>query len=153
MGNVTKFLPGQFNFSLGSFYFSLPYIEVAILVFLIFLLIITWAQLRRHNIDWSLKGILFGTIFGFLLALVLEGFLITQGGTVITGVLSWRSAPAPISIVLDAGRNKLIQVLGIKDQVTSALVKENVTVTTAIDFLQSMNPGDIKKVKTIFCQP
>jgi len=152
MGSVAKFLTGQFNFNLGNFSFSVLYIEVAALVFLIFLLIVTMAQLRRHNIDWSIKGILFGTIFGFLLALTLEGFLITKGGTVLTGILGWKNAPAPISIALDAGKSKLIQVLGASDQTSPALVKENSTVTGAVQVLQSLDPADIKKVKTIFCQ-
>jgi len=152
MGNAAKFLMGQFNFNLGNFSFSVLYIEVAALVFLIFLLIVTMAQLRRHNIDWSIKGILFGTIFGFLLALVLEGFLITKGGTVLTGIFGWKNAPAPISIALDAGKSKLIQVLGASDQTSAPLVKENSTVTSAVQVLQSLDPTDIKKVKTIFCQ-
>jgi hypothetical protein len=152
MGNAAKFLLGQFNFSLGNLAFSVPYIEVFALVFLIFLLIVTMAQLRRHNIDWSIKGIVFGTFFGFLLALTLEGFLITKGGTALTGILGWKNAPAPISIVLDAGRNKLIQVLGASDKITMPAVIQNSTVTGAIQFLQNLSPGDIKKVKTIFCQ-
>jgi hypothetical protein len=145
-------LAGQFSFSLGNLSFSVPYIEVAALVFLIFLLIVTMAQLRRHNIDWSIKGIVFGTFFGFLLALTLEGFLITKGGTALTGILGWKNAPAPISIALDAGRNKLIQVLGASDKITTPTTIQNSTVTGAVQFLQNLSPGDIKKVKTIFCQ-
>ncbi|HUC94970.1 MAG TPA: hypothetical protein VMR19_03160 [Candidatus Saccharimonadales bacterium] len=152
MGNAVKFLAGQFSFSLGNLSFSVPYIEVAALVFLIFLLIVTMAQLRRHNIDWSIKGIVFGTFFGFLLALTLEGFLITKGGTALTGILGWKNAPAPISIALDAGRNKLIQVLGASDKITTPTTIQNSTVTGAVQFLQNLSPGDIKKVKTIFCQ-
>ena len=133
MGNAVNFLAGQFSFSLGNLSFSVPYIEVAALVFLIFLLIVTMAQLRRHNIDWSIKGIVFGTFFGFLLALTLEGFLITKGGTALTG-------------------NKLIQVLGASDKITTPTTIQNSTVTGAVQFLQNLSPGDIKKVKTIFCQ-
>lgn len=153
MSNAAKYLVGQFNFNLGNFSFSIPYVEVAALVFLIFLLIVTMAQLRRHNIDWSIKGIIFGTFFGFLLALTLEGFLITKGGTALTGILGWKNAPAPVSFVLDAGRTKLIQVLGVSEQIPSSIARENPTVAGALQFLQSLNPADIKKVKVIFCQP
>lgn len=83
---------------------------VAVIV-LVFLLILTLAQVRRHFVNWSLRGGVFGIFFGFLLALILEGFLLIGGRTVITELLGWRNAPKPISIALDAGRGKLIQVL------------------------------------------
>ncbi len=144
---------GKFDINIGKISFPVSYIQAAVIVFLIFILVLVLAQFRRHFFDWSVKGALFGIFFGFLLALILEGFLIIGGRTVLTGILGWKNAPAPISLALDAGRNKLIQVLGIKDQVPSSFAKENATVTGAIDLLQSLNPADIKKVKTIFCQP
>ena len=152
MGNALKVLVGKFDINIGSLSFPLSYVQAALIVFLIFLLILVMAQFRRHFVDWSLKGALFGIFFGFLLALILEGFLIVGGRTALTGILGWKNAPAPISLALDAGRNKLIQVLGIKDQVPSSFAKEKTTVSGAIDLLQSLNPSDIKKVKTIFCQ-
>jgi hypothetical protein len=153
MGNILKVFVGKFDINIGKISFPVSYIQAAVIVFLIFILVLVLAQFRRHFFDWSVKGALFGIFFGFLLALILEGFLIIGGRTVLTGILGWKNAPAPISLALDAGRNKLIQVLGIKDQVPSSFAKENATVTGAIDLLQSLNPADIKKVKTIFCQP
>ena len=123
MGNIAKFFVGRFDLNLGKFSISVPYIQAIAVVFLIFLLIISLAQLRRHFVNWSIKGAIFGIFFGFLLALILEGFLIVGGRTALTGILGWKNAPAPISIALDAGRNKLIQVLGIKNQIPSSFVK------------------------------
>lgn len=153
MGNVLKVLVGKFDINIGNLSFPISYAQAALIVFLVFILILLMAQFRRHFVDWSLKGALFGIFFGFLLALILEGFLIVGGRTVLTGILGWKNAPAPISLALDAGRSKLIQVLGIKDAVPSSFAKENVGVAGAIELLQSLNPADIKKVKTIFCQP
>jgi len=152
MGKVIGLLFGQFNLNLGKMSLPFSYAQAALIVFLIFILILMMAQFRRHYVNWSLKGAVFGIFFGFLLALVLEGFLIIGGRTALTGILGWKNAPAPISIALDAGRNKLIQVLGIRDQVPSSFAKENASVAGAVDLLQSLNPADIKKVKTIFCQ-
>jgi len=152
MGNALKVFVGKFDINIGSLSFPISYAQAALIVFLIFLLILVMAQFRRHFVDWSLKGALFGIFFGFLLALILEGFLIVGGRTALTGILGWKNAPAPISLALDAGRNKLIQVLGIKDRVPSSFAKEKTTVSGAVEFLQSMNPADIKKVKAIFCQ-
>jgi len=144
-------LARQFNLPLGKFSFPISYINAIAIVVLIFLLVLTLAQVRRHFVDWSFKGAVFGIIFGFLLALILEGFLIVSGRTVITGILGWKNAPKPISFVLDAGRNKLIQVLGVNDQ-TPTLVNENSGIQSVIQAIQSLNPVESKKIKTIICQ-
>lgn len=102
--------------------------------------------------DWSLKGGVFGIFFGFLLALILEGFLLIGGKTALTEALGWKNAPKPIQVALDAGRGKLIQVLGIQDQIPTSMAKENTTVQSAIQTLQSLNPADMKKVKSLLCQ-
>jgi len=47
----------------------------------------------------------FWNYFGFLLALILEGFLLIGGKTILTSVLGLENPPAPISIALDAGKN------------------------------------------------
>lgn len=152
MANIAKTLSGHFNFNLGKISFPVPYIQAIAVVVLIFFLVLLLAQFRRHYVNWSFKGALFGMLFGFLLALILEGFLIIGGKTVLTGVLGWKNPPAPISIALDAGKNKLIQVLGISTQVSSSFVKDSATVTSAVQFLQNLNPTDVKKVKAILCQ-
>lgn len=153
MGNAAALLQKTFNINIGKFSLPVPFIHAVLIVGLIFLLILTLAQVRRHFVDWSFKGAVFGIFFGFLLALILEGFLIIGGRTAVTGVLGWKNAPKPILAVLDSGRNKLIQVLGVQAEIPSSLAKESSTVQAAIDTLQSLGPTDIKKVKALFCQP
>lgn len=145
-------LAGRFNLNIGKISLPVSYVQAIAVVILVFLLVLLMARFRRHYINWSFKGALFGIFFGFLLALILEGFLIIGGRTAMTSVLGWKNAPAPVSIALDAGRNKLIQVLGITAPIPSSFAKENATVTGAVELLQSLNPTDIKKVKAIFCQ-
>jgi len=100
-----------FTLTLGNFSLPITYIHAALIVFLIFLLIIVLAQFRRHLIERSFQGGIVGLFFGFLLAIILEGFLLIGGNTVITEVLGWKNAPKPISIVLDAGREKLKEMI------------------------------------------
>jgi hypothetical protein len=152
MANVAKMFAGHFNFSIGKVSFPVPYIQAIVVVVLIFFLVLLIAQFRRHYVNWSFKGALFGIIFGFLLALILEGFLLIGGKTILTSVLGWKNPPAPISIALDAGKNKLMQVLGASTQISSTLTSGGSTVTGAVQFLQNLNPGDISKVKAIICQ-
>ena len=70
-----------------------------------------------------------------------------------TSVLGWKNPPAPLADVLDAGRTKLVHVLGIKSEIPSSFAMENTTVRGVIELLQNLNPADTKKVKSIICAP
>jgi hypothetical protein len=148
-----KLLSENLNLKLFSFPVSSATIKVAGIIFLLFLLVLSFAQIRRHFLRWSFKGALFGLFFGFLLAFILEGFLIIGGKTALTEVLGWKDAPKPLQVALDTGRGKLIQVLGVQDQIPASVAKENTTVQGALEALQSLNPSDMKKVKSLICTP
>ncbi len=153
MTNLLGSLSDNFTFRLGKFSLPVPYWQAITIVFLIFLLVVLIAKFRRHYVDWSLKGAVFGIFFGFLLALILEGFLIIGGRTALTSVLGWKNPPAPLADALDAGRTKLVQVLGIKSEIPSSFAMENTTVRGVVELLQNLNPEDSKKVKSIICTP
>ena len=129
------------------------YLQVGAIIFLLFLLVLSLAQFRRHYVDWSLKGAIFGVFFGFLLALTLEGFLIIGGKTALTEVLGWKNAPRPLQVALDSGKTKLIQVLGLNTEIPATLAKENSSVRGVIESFQSLTPPDAKKAKSLLCQP
>ena len=148
LGNLTT----RCNLNIGKFNLPIPYWQAIAVVGLIFILILLMAKFRRHYVDWSLKGAVFGIFFGFLLALILEGFLIIGGRTALTSVLGWKNPPKAIANVLDLGRTKLVQVLGASTQIPSSYASENVTVQNAIDVLQRLSPADTKTVQSIICQ-
>lgn len=153
MDKIAQILSSGSKLNFGNFHLPITFVQAGAIVVLLFILITLFAQLRHHFVDWSLKGALFGMFFGFILALIFEGFLIIGGRTALTGVLGWKNAPKPLQIALDAGRSKLIQVLGIQNQIPSSIAKENSTIQSALTIIQSLNPNDVKKVKAIFCQP
>ncbi len=128
-----------------------PYIEVSVILVLLFLLVLTMAQYRHHTVHYSFKGAGFGILFGFMLALTLEGFLLVKGSTAITALLGWKNAPKPLSVALDSGRNKLTEVLGIQDAANS-IVKASVP-QEAIKVFQSLTPQDREKIKSLICAP
>ncbi len=103
--------------------------------------------------SWSFKGALFGIFWGFLLALILEGFLIIGGKTAITEILGWENAPKPLLVALDAGRNKLVDVLGITTDIPSSLANEKPTLDDAVNLLQKLSPSDSQKIRTLICAP
>lgn len=153
MTDYIQMLSKTFNLNLGKFSIPVPYWQAMAIVFLLFILILTLARFRRHYVDWSLKGGVFGIFFGFLLALILEGFLLIGGKTVLTEFLGWKNPPTPIAHVLDAGRSQLINVLGIKTEIPTSYAKEDVSVQNAVETVQSLNPEDLTKVKNILCSP
>ncbi len=152
MINLPKIPAGTFQFNLGNFSLPIPYWQAIAVVALVFVLILLLAKFRRHAVDYSLKGAVFGIFFGFLLALILEGFLIIGGRTAITSVLGWKNPPKAVANVLDLGKNKLIQVMGVSTTIPSSFAKDSVSVQSAIETLQSLNPEERKKVESIFCE-
>ncbi|QQG42158.1 MAG: hypothetical protein HYV90_02480 [Candidatus Woesebacteria bacterium] len=143
---ILSFISRSFNLNLGKFSIPVTYWEVGAIIFLIFLLILSMAQFRRHYVDYGLKGGIFGVVIGFLLALVLEGFLIVGGKTAVTEFLGWKNAPKPLQVALDAGKTQLIQVLGVSSP-------DNSTFQGALENIQTLSPADLKKVKSLICQP
>ncbi len=145
----------QKNLDLSFLHISLTNstIKVGAIVILIFFLLLLIAKFRRHYIDWSLKGGIFGIFFGFLLALIIEGFLLIGGKTALTEVLGWKNAPAPLANALDAGKGKLIQVLGIQDQIPVSNAQAPTTSRDVVSVYQSLNPVEAAKAKSLICQP
>ena len=150
--NAVQLIGQRLNFNIGKVSLSPSYIQAGAIIFLLFLLILSFAQLRKHFVNWSLKGALFGIFFGFIFALFLEGFLIIGGRTALTELIGWKNAPKPIVNVLDAGRNKLVEVLGVADEIPSSVAKENIEALDIIDLFQSLNPQEAKKVKNLICR-
>jgi len=140
----------QFVFQkIGGFFASFSvaptYVKAGAIIILLFLLVISMAQFRHHFVKGAFKGGFVGIFFGILLTLIIEGFLLLNGNTVLTSMLGWNNAPKPISTALDLGKVKLINILGAK--VESETSKDVITI------MQSLNPDEIKKVKSIICTP
>ncbi len=130
------------------------YWEAAAIVFLIFLLILTFARVRYLFIHWSISKPSISMIFwGFLLALILEGFLIIGGRTMLTEVLGWKNAPKPISTALDAGRSKLVEVLGVTKEVPESVAKDTPTYQSVIGDYESLSSEDKEVVGNFICKP
>jgi len=141
------------SFNVGNLLFAPTYIQALAIVFLLFLLVITFARLRRMYVDWSLKGALTMLFLGFMLALIIEGFLIIGGRTALTEVLGWKNAPQPIQTALDTGKEKLVDVLGVTKEIPSTEASEKASLQSVIDDFQNLTPMDSSKLKKIICTP
>ena len=151
--DAARLIGETFDLNLGKFSISPSYFQAIAIVILLFLLILSMAQFRRHLMGWSLKGGIFGIFFGFIFALILEGFLIIGGKTALTEVLGWKNAPKPILVALEAGRNKLTSVLGDSVNIPSSSAELKSTKDEVIGLCQSLPPEEAKSVRQMICTP
>ena len=143
----------SFEFNFGQFSIASTWLQAGAIILLLFILLVLLAQFRRHLLGWSMKGAVFGVFIGFLLALVFEGFLIIGGKTALTEVLGWKNPPKPVANLLDIGREKLVNVLGVTSQIPNTFANTEVNSEEAIKILQTLDPTEIKKVKSLICAP
>jgi len=135
----------------GGFIFSPTYLQAGLIVFLLFLLVLTLGQLRHRFNQWTFKGAMPGIGFGFAIAIILEGIFIVGGKTLLTEILGWKNAPKPISNVLDTSRSQLVNVLGVSDPIDSAYANMNVNPETVVTLYQSLTDKQAQSVKGIIC--
>lgn len=138
------------SFQIGQLTFAPNVLTAGAIILLLFFLVLTMAQVRRHFMDWSAKGAFFGIFLGFLLALIIEGFFIVGGRTVLTTTLGWKNAPKPIQIALDQGKDKLREVLGVNSTIpnSSAMSSEEL-----INFFKGMDAKTLSQLKSAICTP
>lgn len=142
-----------FSFNLGNVNISPTYWQAATIVFLLFLLVLSFARLRHLFIKWSFSGWHAWFFMGFLLALILEGFLIIGGRTALTQILGWKNPPKPISTALDVGREKLITVLGVSDTIPESSAGQPPTYKSVFNDFQSLSPDEAVEARNLICTP
>ena len=151
--DFAQILSQRLNFNIGNFSISPSYIQAGAIVLLLFILVLSLANLRRHFLNWSVKGSVFGIFMGFILALILEGFLIIGGRTVLTEIVGWKDAPKPLVNLLDAGRDKLVEVLGVSDPIPESFATKEKTSLDILDEFRKLNVTEADKVKSAICKP
>ncbi len=155
MHNILKFLNKSFGvYNIKGIYVEPTYWMAIVIVFLIFLLLLTVARVRYLYIHWNLsKTSLSFLFYGFLFALILEGFLILSGRTLFTEIIGWKSAPKPISTFLDTGRDNLVDILGVTEEIPSSYADEYPTFQSVVGDFESLSFEDKESVKNFICEP
>ena len=148
------FISKTFNFKLGNFNIAPTYWQAGIIIALLFLLVFTLARMRYLYVNWSLgKNSISFLFWGFLLALIFEGFLIISGRTLLTEILGWKNAPKPISTALDRGREKLVDVLGVTEEIPESVASEIPTYQSIISDFENLTSHDKEAVRSFVCEP
>ena len=139
------------NLKVGNLTFNPSYTHAGLILLLLFFLVLTLAQVRRHFINWSFKGALFGLFLGFLLALIVEGFLVIGGRTAVTEILGWKNPPKPVSVALDAGKEKLINVLGTDIEISPSNASGN-KIEELIKIIDTLSSEEKENLQTKLCR-
>ncbi len=147
---ANKTLP---SFNIRGIEVSPTYWQAAIIILLIFLLIFTLARMRYLYVHWHLSKTSLAMMFwGFVLTIILEGFLWLSGRTVLTTVLGWKNPPKPIAATLDTGREHLREVLGETAEIDSARAKSPPTYQSIVFDYKELSDSDKETVKKFVCE-
>ena len=154
MQNVLKLLNKSFGtYNIKGIDVEPTYWMAIAIVFLIFLLLLTVARVRYLYVHWNLSRTSLAFLFyGFLFALILEGFLVIGGRTLFTEILGWENAPKPISTFLDTGRQKLVNVLGITEEVPASFAQETPTYQSVMSNYESLSIEDQESIRDFICK-
>ncbi|OGM26517.1 hypothetical protein A2628_03190 [Candidatus Woesebacteria bacterium RIFCSPHIGHO2_01_FULL_40_22] len=136
-------------FKVGRVYIEPTYWQAGTIIILLFLLVFTLARMRWLYVNWHLGKHSFSMLFwGFLLAIIIEGFLLVGGRTIFTEVLGLRSVPKPLSTILDIGRARMVKVLGVEDEVPA-----NVKSVEVEKYYNMMSIEEKEKFFNSVCKP
>lgn len=151
--NVLLFINKTFVLKIRNISIEPTYWEAFAIVFLIFLLILTFARVRYLYIHWSLgKQSIAFLFWGFIIALIMEGFFLIGGRTLFTEVLGIKNVPKPLSTVLDEGRSRLVNVLGTSDSNQKGKAIDHPTFQSVLTDFDDLPEVDEIQVKEVLCK-
>lgn len=152
--SIISFISRTFLINIAGVDIAPTYWQAGLIVLLVFMLVFTLARVRYLYVHWSLgKSSISFLFWGFVLAIIFEGFLLLSGRTIFTEILGWRSAPKPISTVLDIGRNKLVDVLGVQDEIPFSSKGEPQLFTDFINEYNYLTSEEKEALKSTICTP
>jgi len=146
------FLPQPLHYEIGGLDISPSYSQAAIVLVLVFLLLLSLARVRRLFVHWSLgRHSIAIFVWGFIVALIVEGFFILAGRTMFTEILGLKNVPKPVSSFIELGRNRVYQVLGESIEVKESSALETTTKSLLKSF-SLLNEKEQEEVKKEICR-
>lgn len=115
----------------------------------VFLLLLGWA--RHHMLEWSIKGARFGVIFGILLTLIIEGFLLFGGRNLIVGAIQNEKTPEGVRVFLSQAFGEIAVALRSDPKTLGASGK-----TSAVSVVGSfgeLSESEQKRAQDSICKP
>lgn len=145
----------SFSLNVGNTIIEPTYWQAVAIVLLLFLLVFTIARMRYLYLHWSIggKSPMSFFVWGFLLALIIEGIFVIFGKTIITEFLAIDNAPKPISTVIEGSREKIIDVLGVQDEIPTAVAKSAPTYQTVVKDYKELSEDEKGKARAFMCMP
>ena len=147
----TQYLFKTFDLHVAGHTIKPEYWHAGVIVFLIFALILTFARYRHLKVKWGLQGFIPTLLLGFFLAIVLEAVFILSGRTIFTELIGWENDTKPIATALDEGRKKMVNVLGVTEEIPASYANETSTSEEIILLYTSLEQDEADKVKEVLC--
>lgn len=141
------------HLTIGNVNISPSYIQAAVIIFLIFILLLVLANWSRGYLSWYMSGWYIWSLFGFLLALIIEGLFIANGTTILTQALGWKNAPKPVKFALQSGREKLIDILVKEGLVYRVGDEKTITLQSVLEDFTSLQESDKESAAASICKP
>ncbi|MCX7928225.1 MAG: hypothetical protein N2558_00880 [Patescibacteria group bacterium] len=142
-----------FPFNFFGFEIEPTYWQAAVIIILLFLLIFTLARVRYLYVHWSLGSSAWAMLlWGFLLAIILEGLILFSGKTILIHILGWENIPQPVGLFLDSGKEKFLQVLGVTDNSYERKVL-NLNYQEVVQSFRNLSDFEKKKARIFICEP
>ncbi len=138
-------------FEIRGIVFAPNLVQAVLIVLLLFALVMTLARLRHMYVKWSFKAAYAFIFIGFLLALILEGFLLLGGRTILSSIIGWKNPPEPLEKVLDVSREKMVKVL----QIEKEIPQSNAIYLDAEDFVnlfEKLEDKEASRAKELICK-
>ena len=142
------------TYKIGNLNIDATYWQVGAIILLVFLLVFTLARLRYLYVHWSIsKGSLAMLFWGFILAVIVEGFFMLSGRTIFTQVLGIRNVPKPFSTALDLGRSRVENVLGTQASIPSSNASSKLNSDQMYSLYKGMDSAEAQKLQQVICTP
>ena len=148
----SQYLFKTFDLQIAGHTIKPEYWHAGVILFLIFAIILTFARYRHLKVKWGLQGFIPTVALGFALAIILEAAFILSGRTLLTEILGWENAPKPISTAIDESRKKMVNVLGVTEEIPDTYAGERSTPDEMILLYTSLDQQEAEKVRSIICE-
>ena len=79
--------------------------------------------------------------------------MLIGGRTLLTEILGWKNAPKPMANVLQAGRLRLVDVLGVSDEIPQSMAYQEPTGTDVVKLIQLLNSEERVELESMVCSP
>jgi len=125
--------------------------QIGLIIFLIFLLILTFASLRHRYSNWTMGGFTQGIVLGMLVTVIIGATLLVGGTHLFQELLRWKEAPVVVVTAMDTSRNTALKVLGAS--IEEKKVTTRATIGSIMEEYKRLTDDESESLRSLICTP